>query len=146
MASGEMPNLARLRASGGPEGQPALVVIAHGSRFEAANQEIIDLCARLQTGGLDRVYPAFLELAEPTIPQAGEAAATSGARWVVLCPYFLSAGRHVTTDLEDHRQALARRHAGIEFLLAPPLGPDPMLDRLLIERAAAVVASVVAPR
>ena len=49
----------------------ALLLIAHGSRREASNQEVRELAARLERIAGDRfgrVIPAFLELAEPDIP------------------------------------------------------------------------------
>ena len=51
-----------------------------------------------------------------------------------MVPYFLSAGVHLLRDLAAARDALHRRHPGVEFRLGPALGPDPLLDRLVAER------------
>lgn len=47
-----------------------LMLVAHGSRNQAANDEVSRLAARvasLAQGDFDAVVPAFLELAEPDI-------------------------------------------------------------------------------
>ena len=46
----------------------ALVLIAHGSRRQASNQEVMDLASRLQQSASDiypLIEPGFLELASP---------------------------------------------------------------------------------
>ena len=51
-----------------------------------------------------------------------------------MVPYFLSEGMHLTRDLKAARDELSRRHPAVEFRLGPPLGPDPLLDRLVLEK------------
>ncbi len=80
----------------------ALLLIAHGSRREASNQEVRELAARLEQIAGDRfdgMMPAFLELAEPDIPTGVGLCVESGATTVTAVPYFLSAGRHVSSDI-----------------------------------------------
>lgn len=114
--------------------QLGVILIAHGSRVPEANAELFEVADRLSRGGFACVAAAFLELAEPDILSAGVACVASGARRIIMAPYFLSAGRHVSQDLEASRLALTERHPGVEFLLAPPLGPDPLLETLLMQR------------
>jgi sirohydrochlorin ferrochelatase len=51
-----------------------------------------------------------------------------------MIPYFLSEGVHLVRDLSAARDELIARHPGVEFRLGPPLGPDPLLDRLVAAR------------
>jgi sirohydrochlorin ferrochelatase len=118
-------------------GPTAVLLIAHGSRLDAANDDARRLAARIEArGGSPIVEPAFLELAEPDIPTGADRCIARGARRVLLIPYFLAAGAHAARDLAEARDALAARHAGVEFVLAPPLGPHPLLDALVMERIA----------
>lgn len=113
----------------------AVLLIAHGSRQEAANDDLRQLAARLaQRGDYPIVQASFLELAEPDISQGGDDCVARGAKRVLLVPYFLSAGVHLNRDLTAARDELAQRHPTIEFLLGPPLGPDPILDALVRKR------------
>jgi sirohydrochlorin ferrochelatase len=113
----------------------AVLLIAHGSRRQAANQDLFDLADRLAARGPHEiVQAAFLELAEPDILTGGGLCVERGARRVLLLPYLLSAGVHLQRDLTAAREALTARHPGVAFVLGPPLGPHPLLDQLVAER------------
>jgi sirohydrochlorin ferrochelatase len=115
----------------------ALLLIAHGSRQAEANDDLHHLAERLRSlGRFPIIEPAFLELAEPTIAQAGRRCIEQGADRVILVPYFLSAGVHVGRDLQAHRDALARDFPAVAFALAEPLGPHPLLEEIVSQRAA----------
>lgn len=128
------PHRAEDHSGSAPSEKTALVLIAHGSRRPEANDDLRRIAERLRSSGRTGVIATFLELAEPDIVSGGEAMVADGATTVVLAPYFLSAGRHVATDLEEARAELARRHPDRRFLLAGPLGPDPALEALLLRR------------
>src|SRR5688500_12911811 len=116
----------------------ALLLIAHGSRNPEANADLVQVAEEVRRrGGYDVVEAAFLELAEPTIDQAGQRCVEQGARRIVLTPYFLSAGVHVRDDLRRHRDELAGRFPEVTFVLAEPLGPHPSLVDIVLQRAAA---------
>ena len=66
-------------------------------------------------GAFDHVVAAFLELAEPSIPQGGQQCVAAGATRVVLTPYFLSAGVHVREDLQRFQGELGAAHPAVEF-------------------------------
>lgn len=112
----------------------AIVLIAHGSRREEANAELRALAASISDHRPgDLIVPAFLELAEPSIPAAVQACIEQGAREVRLFPYFLSAGMHVTRDLEGFRQQFATEHPEVEFRLLRPLGAHSEITRLVLD-------------
>ena len=118
-----------------PEPTTAVLLIAHGSRHGPANDDLRELAARLAASGEHPIVePCFLELAEPEIPEGGGRCVARGASRVLMVPYFLSAGVHLRRDLTAARDELAGRHPGVEFVLTPPLGPHPLLDRLVEER------------
>jgi sirohydrochlorin ferrochelatase len=114
----------------------ALLLVAHGSRQDEANEDLRQVATDLRRlGGFDVVEESFLELAQPTIAAAGESCVQQGATRVVLLPYFLAAGIHVRNDLTAFRDELSRRFPAVEFRLAAPLGRDPQLLEVLIARA-----------
>jgi sirohydrochlorin ferrochelatase len=114
----------------------ALLLIAHGSRQPEANADLHHLAGELRrTSRYAVVEPAFLELAEPDIEAGGVTCVESGARRVVLVPYFLSAGVHVRLDLTAARDQLAGKFPDVEFRLAEPLGPHSLLIEIVMQRA-----------
>lgn len=117
------------------DGATAVLLIAHGSRHAPANADLLRMADRLaEAGTYPIVEPAFLELAEPDIAAGGDRCVERGACRVLMVPYFLSAGVHLLRDLTAARDALAGRHPSVDFRLGPPLGPHPLLERLVAER------------
>jgi len=114
----------------------ALLLIAHGSRQEEANADLLHVAAELRrTGDYVAVIASFLELAYPHIDEGAASCVAAGAKRVVLLPYFLSAGIHVRRDLTAARDRLAARFVDVQFHLAQPLGRHPLLMRIVSERA-----------
>lgn len=119
----------------------AILLIAHGSRHQPANDDLHHVANELRRRGHPVVVASFLELADPTIAEGCRRCVTAGASRVVLTPYFLSAGVHVHRDLTAARQALAAEHPGVEVLLAEPLGRHPGLIDVVEQRVREVTAS-----
>ena len=78
----------------------SLILIAHGSRNPRSNDEVFSICDRLSSNtSVTSVTPAFLELAEPSLLDTVRQIVESGATHILVLPYFLNSGRHVTQDV-----------------------------------------------
>lgn len=113
----------------------ALLLIAHGSRREASNDEVRELAKALaeQAGSaFDRVVPAFLELAEPSIPDGVAECVRRGATEVVAVPYFLSAGRHVAHDIPEELEKASQANPEATVTISPYLGQHPGIAEMLL--------------
>lgn len=113
----------------------SLLLVAHGSRRAASNDEIRALTERVREVA-DADYAdiecAFLELADPSIPEGIERLAARGARHITVLPYFLSAGRHVIEDIPEQVAIKQREHADVHIEIAPYLGTSDAMPRLLL--------------
>ena len=115
--------------------ETAVLLIAHGSRRAAANDDLVQLAQLvMQRSDYSIVEVSYLELASPTIPEGGQTCVARGARQVLMLPYFLSAGVHVVNDLEAHRNDLANQFPGVEFRLCPHLGLHPLMAEIVLHR------------
>jgi sirohydrochlorin ferrochelatase len=113
-----------------------LLLVDHGSRFQEANDMLVDVTTMVRRlGGLDCVHYCHMELAEPTIAQGFAACVQEGATAVVVHPYFLSPGRHSTTDIPRMVAEAARAFPGIEYCVTEPLGVHPKIGEVVLERA-----------
>ncbi|HSB78266.1 MAG TPA: CbiX/SirB N-terminal domain-containing protein [Candidatus Methylomirabilis sp.] len=113
-----------------------LLLVDHGSRFQEANDMLIEVAAMVKRlGVLDCVNYAHMELAEPTIRQGFAACVREGATAVVVHPYFLSPGRHSTSDIPRMVAEAAKDYPGIEFCVTEPLGVHPKIGEVVLERA-----------
>ena len=123
-----------MNASAGPVG---ILIVSHGSPREGTNRGFEAMVARVASrleGAV--VLPAFFSIAHPDIPEQMAAMASRGVRRVLLMPYFLYSGQHVTVDIPA---LLDQCRAGLPELsieLLPTLENDPALEDLLVERLA----------
>lgn len=112
----------------------ALVLIAHGSRRQASNGEVIRL-AREIARSIKSEYPivqaGFLELAEPLIPETIDRCIQQGASEVVVIPYFLSAGRHVHEDIPAEVDKARAMHADVAITILPHIGGSVLMQNLI---------------
>lgn len=116
----------------------ALLLIAHGSRRAASNDEVRELAARLQELAwerFERVIPAFLELAEPDIPTGVDLCRKAGATSITALPYFLSAGRHVARDIPEELGKAALEHPDLRIHLTDHLGRHEAMPSLILQAA-----------
>lgn len=111
-----------------------IVVFTHGSRRDGGNQALLEFVTRLRARlGNERIEPAFMDLAEPTIPDAIARLLASGCDHIRGFALFLVPGSHLREDVPSlFRQALAN-HPGITWEISPPLLEDPaMLDYVAV--------------
>ena len=103
----------------------SLLLVAHGSRRAESNDEIATVANALKEK-VDKNYPltthAFLELAEPSIPQGIDTLIQQGADQITILPYFLSAGRHVQEDVPGIVEAKQKLHPEIKMTISPYIG------------------------
>lgn len=116
----------------------SLLVVAHGSRREASNEEVRELVQQLCTVDIshERIECAFLELAKPSIPEGLRQLIRAGASEIVVLPYFLSAGRHVVTDIPHEVNQVRDEYPAVSIHIAPYLGAAAGITRLLLNQAA----------
>lgn len=112
-----------------------VILVDHGSEYTEANAMLIEV-ARLvrEATGIPIVEPAHMELAEPTIAQAFARCVEQGAKRVVVHPYFLSPGRHSTTDIPRMSADAAARWPGLRYCVTEPLGVDRHMTAIVLQR------------
>ena len=116
----------------------ALLLVAHGSRAAAANDEIRRLAERVAAvvdGDFDAVVPAFLEMAEPNIHQGIARCAELGAESVVVVPYFLAGGRHVTRDIPAEIECARAGHPQLGIEIGGYVGASDAMPGLVVASA-----------
>lgn len=111
-----------------------IVIFAHGSRIESANQAVRKVAEELGRSGSSLVAAAFLELGEPDLEAAAARLAEQGATRLVIVPYFLTLGIHMERDLPRIAERISLSHSGLEIRIAPPLDGHPALLQVLQDR------------
>ncbi len=115
--------------------ETTVVLVGRGSSDPDANAEHVKVARLLQEGrGLAGVEPAFISLAEPSVPAALERARRLGAQRIVVLPYFLFAGV-LPSRTQEQARGWASEHPGLDVRCAEVIGPEPALAELVLERA-----------
>jgi sirohydrochlorin ferrochelatase len=113
----------------------ALLLIDHGSIRDDANDLLLKVARMVkEMSDFEIVCYAHMELAEPTIQQGFDACIVAGADEVIVHPYFLGPGRHSVSDIPDMVAQAAARHSGVSYRITEPLGLDPKIGKLILER------------
>ncbi len=114
-----------------------LLVFAHGSSVESANEAVRAITAQLAAlGGFSLIEAAFLEGGKPSLAGGVEGLMSRGATRIVVLPYFLTLGLHLQRDLpkliDEAREAFPDLK---EIHVTEPLDGHPALAQILLERA-----------
>ncbi|EIE19197.1 CbiX-domain-containing protein [Coccomyxa subellipsoidea C-169] len=118
----------------------AVVLVDHGSKRAEAN-EMLEEFATLNLSSRQRVEIAHMELAEPSIGTAVSRCASEGFRKIVIAPYFLSRGRHITSDIPALVAEAQKAHPEVECVIAEPIGIDPLMAQVIENRVAGALQS-----
>ena len=113
------------------------LLVAHGSRLQQSNDEIIALRQKLQARSdqFDWLDIAFLELTPPKLDEQIDSAVNAGVTELLIFPYFLAAGYHVQSDLPDIIEQARKRHPALQVTLLPHLGARDELVSLILTLA-----------
>ena len=114
----------------------AVLLVGHGSRREKSNEQVRELAAMLEDRLEIPVDAAFLELAEPAIPDAIEGLASTVSS-ITVVQLSLFAASHVKNDVPLAVQRARSTHEA-EINNGAHLGIHPAIVDLLDDRAAAV--------
>lgn len=110
-----------------------LLVMAHGSRNDAANQSVATLTNELRQLGLayDRIDYCFLELARPSLTTAVEQSIANDCQQIDIYPLFFSPGNHVLRDVPKLIKQAQENFPDCRFTQLDFFGNNPMLSGML---------------
>ncbi len=115
-----------------------IIIAGHGSPKKDANN--IEQVAGLLHNMIhpecsdDCVRVAYLQFAKPDIAQAITSCVDDGAKKVIVHPYFLSSGMHVTSDIPEIIDEARKKYPDVEFVFTEPLGIHNKMAQVVLER------------
>ena len=117
----------------------AVLILGHGSPVSKANETLRDIAASVKVkGGYDIIQPAFLQFEHPNFAEAVDILAQQGVQKIIVHPYFLYMGAHVTKDLPFEIGTAKKKYPNLDFILAPHLGYHEKLVDVAVERIRSV--------
>jgi len=115
-----------------------LIILAHGSRREESNLEIKTLAEQVKALAgteYDLVEYAYLELIEPSLPQAIDNSINNGASNITVLPYFLNSGNHVKRDIPEMIKTAEEKYPTCLFKVSACIGMIEDMPELILQQA-----------
>lgn len=115
-----------------------IILIGHGSPKKDANN--LELMAAMLHGMLHAgcsdgcIEASYLQFASPGIMETITRHVRDGARKIILHPFFLNAGMHVTKDIPELIENAREMFPGVEFIYTGHLGLHEKLAQIVMER------------
>jgi precorrin-8X/cobalt-precorrin-8 methylmutase len=120
---------------------PGILVVGHGSPRQQANDAFLAMVSRLAVRLGAPVLPTFFSLARPNIEDQVDRLASQGVRRIVVMPFFLFPGQHVTKDIPALLERCRAKHPDVRFELLSTLDGEPSLEDAVVERLVPYLAS-----
>jgi sirohydrochlorin cobaltochelatase len=127
-------------------GQSGLLIIGHGTSSSLGRvefQETVDRVKALMPNAI--VEAGFLEGGAPTIETAWQEIVACGVKKVIVSPLLLFAAGHANNDIPRLLARLAEGSPMVEIRQMPPLGCDPSLVRLSVQRYQSALDAALVP-
>lgn len=120
----------------------ALLIMAHGSRSDTANDEfraLVETVAESAHGAGEEyvaVLPCFLELAQPSLVEAIQQLEHQPVSRVQLYPLFFNKGKHVGKDIPAQVEEARQRFPDLTIELLDYFGNAKGLSALVLKHIA----------
>ncbi|HCH22663.1 MAG TPA: cobalamin biosynthesis protein CbiX [Oceanospirillaceae bacterium] len=114
-----------------------LLIVAHGSKSNLANRTVQQLAKKVALHlpvSVDKVSVGFLEFSQPSIQSLIENSFLECTQNLLILPYFLSNGMHVTKDIPNIIQTAERKWPSMRITLLPHIGAMEEMSNLIAKR------------
>jgi len=120
-------------------GDPALLIVGHGSRDPRGAREFHELVSLVRDRAPVSVEGGFIELSRPPISECVNRLVDAGSREISAVPLMLLAAGHAKDDIPATLVREGMAHPGVNFHYGRALGLRPELLELMDERISAGV-------
>lgn len=112
----------------------AVIILGHGSRNKNADTAIRAVVDGIKRAGeFSVVEHAFLQYVPPTPQEVLERCIGQKVDRVVIVPFFLQAGAHVTRDIPELIEKARKQHPQIEIIVTDYIGAHPLMAKVVEE-------------
>jgi sirohydrochlorin ferrochelatase len=121
----------------------ALLIVGHGSK----SKEAVDIFNNTvnnvrKKSSFTRVEGAHMELCPPSIEEQVKKLISENFNRIILIPYFLYMGNHIKHDIPEIISSLMKQYPSVTFVFGKPIGDEPLIADILINRALEAQKSV----
>lgn len=111
-----------------------IIILAHGSRIEKANRLVYNIVNFVKTKGKYKVCePAFLQNVMPDLETSFRKIASKKVSKIIVVPFFLFVGNHVSRDIPKKLQKLKEEYPNIKLIYTQSLGKDKRIANIVLD-------------
>ncbi len=112
-----------------------LIILGHGSKAPEATQTLAAVTAMVRDRVVyDRVSYASLQISKPALDEVVKTMVEDGITEIFVVPFLIAVGVHVKSDIPAELDALGREYPHVKMRLGGPLGADPRLAEIVVDR------------
>jgi sirohydrochlorin ferrochelatase len=112
----------------------AVIILWHGSRGDGNDAAVRPIVAAIRESvSNDIVEYAFLQYAKPTPDEALESCIRRGAEKIVIVPFFMQSGIHVTKDIPVFLDNARRKHPALDIRVTDYVGTHPLMKQIVAD-------------
>lgn len=109
------------------------LIIAHGSKVKKFNHDFLQLVGQLKMILKDMpITASFLDCVKPSITDGLEFLETKEATEILVIPYFLGKGKHLTIHIPQILKSWEKTRPHIKIKTTKPIGQDSIMLPLLL--------------
>jgi sirohydrochlorin cobaltochelatase len=112
----------------------SVIIIGHGSRDKEAQEQFFEVVDMVKEELGEKVYGAFMELAEPGFCEIVEKVIEEGSREITVFPLFLFPGIHIKEDIPGMIENLRKKYSDVIIDFKSPIGAGKQLVDIVVNR------------
>jgi sirohydrochlorin ferrochelatase len=111
-----------------------VIILFHGSRAKGSDEAVRRIIGEVRRrGGYDVLEEAYLQHASPALGEAIESCIRQHAGKIVIVPFFMQFGAHVTKDVPPLVEKAKKQHPGIEIVVTDYVGAHPLMAKIVVD-------------
>jgi len=112
----------------------AVIILGHGSRNKNADETVKRVAAEVKKiGGYKIVEHAFLQYVRPTPHEALEKCVQQQAKKIVIVPFFIQSGAHVSRDIPELAEKARKQYSNIDIVVTDCVGTHPLMAKIVTD-------------
>ena len=111
----------------------AVIILGHGSRGGGNDADLKRIAEELRRSSGEIIEYAFLQYAQPSAGAALVRCIAQGAKEIVIVPFFMQAGGHVTRDIPDFLDKARAQHPECDIHSTDYVGAHPLMTQILMD-------------
>jgi sirohydrochlorin cobaltochelatase len=113
----------------------AIILLGHGSKSKDAIDDFNYVVELTKTkSGIEHLYGAHMELAEPSLEKVIAQLYSSGQKNVIILPYFLFNGNHIKMDIPSIIENLESLFPGLKIVFGTAIGKEPLMAEIMAKK------------